>query len=165
MIDYRAKEFSIVTGLQRYVSTDLRPCEIVRQNQVAEVPDYPYGSYTTTKLATEDAGALTYCVASDGTMYRDTTMTISFTFQSDDLEEAYEIGMKAYDYFTARGLTALANERISVRRVTSLTPRDNLLSIQYEHRCGLDVTFGLVYTIAPDEHNSGYIETNEFKEE
>lgn len=148
MIDHRAKELVIVEGLKSYLSTDFRPCEVVRQNQVAKVPPYPYVSYTlTTPLAARFG---TYSESEDGSLYRTHMQTWSFTVQSDDQDEALTLAMKAYDYFTAAGITHLADNGVTIRRVRDITTRDNLLSIQYEYRNGLDVTFGLLSVITPE---------------
>lgn len=158
MIDLRKNEIVIVEGLKDYLSTDLRPCEVVRQNQVAKAPPYPFVSYTVTAPVLEKQG--TYCEAEDGSLYMDATQNWSFTVQSDDADEAMALALRVFAYFTAVGLTALADKNITVRRVSGVTTRDNLLTIQYEHRNGLDVTFGVPYTINPDElGGSGVIET------
>lgn len=163
MIDHRANEIVIVESLKEYLSTDFRPCEVVRSNQVAPSPAYPYVSYTVTTPVSEMRG--TYSEAEDGTLYRDATQIWSFTAQSDDEDEALNIGMKLSDFFTASGIILLADKGITVRRVTNLTSRDNLLTIQYEYRKGLDVTFGFLYSIsAEDQPFRNVIESNEFKE-
>lgn len=162
MIKHRQNEIVIVEKLKAYLSTDVRPCEVIRQNQTAKVPPYPYVSYTVTSPVSAMAG--TYSEAKDGTLYRNIMQTWSFTAQSDDQEEALTVAMKIYDFFTAVGLTALADNGIAVRRVRDVTARDNLLSIQYEYRNGLDVTFGLLYAIAPNKHPE-VIESIKFKEE
>lgn len=163
MIDMRANEIVIVENLKAYLNNDIRPCEVVRQNQVAKIPPYPYVSYTmTTPL---DGMRGTYSKAKDGTLYRTMSQTWSFTVQSDDQDESLQIAMKIYDYFTAAGLTKLSDNGISVIRVRDITTRDNLISIQYEYRNGLDVTFGLLYLIAPDsDMEKNVIETIQFKE-
>ena len=161
MIEHRKNELVIVESLKKYLYNETRPCEMVRQNQVAEVPDYPYGSYTVTTPVSAHGG--TYSRAEDGTLYRSVLQTWSFTFQSDDQEEAMALAMKAYDFFTAAGVTLLADKGITVRRVRDVTTRDSLLTIQYEHRNGLDVTFGLLYSIAPLPTEE-VIETVKFKE-
>lgn len=162
MIDHRKNEIVIVEKLKEYLHNDLRPCELVRQNQVAEVPPYPYGSYTVTTPVSAHGG--TYSREEDGTLYKSVLQTWSFTFQSDDQEEALALAMRAYDFFTAVGLTDLADNGITVRRVRDITTRDNLISVQYEHRNGLDVTFGLLYAIAPAEETIDTATFNKNKE-
>jgi len=159
MIDHRKNEIIIVERLKAYLHDEVRPCELVRQNQVAEVPPYPYGSYTVTTPVSAHGG--TYSQDRDGTLYKTVLQTWSFTFQSDDQEEAMRLAMRAYDFFTATGLTVLADHGIMVYRVRDITTRDNLLSIQYEHRNGLDVTFGLLSTIK--DESPDVIETITFK--
>ena len=163
MIQHRTNEIAIVEKLRAYLSTEARPCEVVRQNQVAKAPPYPYVSYTVTTPIVDNRG--TYCESDDGTLYKNMLQTWSFTLQSDDADEALTLGMKMYDYFSVVGLTPLTDDSINVHRVTNLTTRDNLLTIQYEHRQGLDVTFGLLSVIEPDDQVSkDKIETMKFKE-
>ena len=163
MLDHRANEITIVSGLKDYLSTESRPCEVVRQNQVAKIPAYPYVSYTLTTPVSAHSG--TYSEAEDGTLYRSILQTWSFTVQSDDQEEALSLAMKIYDFFSAAGVTYLSDKGITVRRVRDVNTRDNLLTIQYEYRNGLDVTFGLLYEISPGEQiNRDQIESIKFKE-
>lgn len=159
----RSNEIIIVEALKKYLSTEFRTCEVIRQNQVAHIPPYPYVSYTVTTPINELKG--TYCKAEDSTLYRNILQTWSFTVQSNDYDESLMLGMKVVDFFTAVGLVNLSDNNITVRNVTTLTSRDNLITIQYEHRHGLDVTFGLLYTITPEEQiNLDVIEFNTFKE-
>lgn len=163
MLDHRANEITIVGGLKDYLSTESRPCEVVRQNQVAKIPAYPYVSYTLTTPVSAHSG--TYSEAKDGTLYRSILQTWSFTVQSDDQEEALSLAMRIYDFFSAAGVTYLADNGITVRRVRDVNTRDNLLTVQYEYRNGLDVTFGLLYEISPgDQINREQIESIKFKE-
>lgn len=163
MLDFRRSEIVIVDGLKDFLSTDARPCEVVRQNQVAKIPPYPYVSYTVTTPIHETKG--TYSKANDGTLYRSALQTWSFTVQSDDQDEAMNLAIKMHAYFSAVCHTLFADNGITVRRVRDISTRDNLLTIQYEYRKGLDVMFGLLYSIAPDEQiDFGVIEINTFKE-
>lgn len=164
MIDLRKNEIVIVDGLKNYLSVKNRPCEVVRQNQIVEVPAYPYVSYNQTALLPAHRG--TYCEAEDGTLYADVTQTWSFTVQSDDQDEAMALALRMYNFFSAVGVQLLADNDIVVRRVGGVTTRDNLLSIEYEHRNGLDVTFGLLNIITEDEQIfKDVIETYTTKEE
>lgn len=163
MIDSRNNEVIIVNGLKDYLSTDKRACEVVRQNQVAPIPEYPYVSYTVTSPVVTKGG--TYSVAEDGTRYKQLDQVWSFTVQSDDQDEALNLAIEMYNFFALSGRTKLADNDIVVHNVGNVTSRDNLISIEYEHRCGLDVTFGLLHKImnvGKDAQNP--IETNTFKE-
>ena len=164
MLDYRKNEIIIVEGLKDYLSTELRPFELVRQNQIAQIPSYPYGSYTVTTPIHEQGG--TFSRSNDGAYYRAALQTWGITIQSDDQEEALSLAFRAYDYFRLAGVTYLADQGITVRRVRDITARDNLLTSQYEYRNGLDVTFGLLYVISTDNQiNTDEIETIDIKEE
>ncbi len=161
-LDIRATEIVIVEGLKTYLSTEVRPCEVIRQNQIARVPEYPYVSYTIITPASESVG--TYSEARDGTLYRSTLQTWSFTVQSDDMEESLALGMRMYDFFSAAAHAYLADRLITVRKVTDLTTRDNLITMQYEYRQGLDVTFGLLYLVEPSPiFGPGKIEDSNLK--
>lgn len=163
MMNYRANEIVIIDGLEEFLSSDIKQCKVIAQSQIAEIPTYPYVSYNVTTPLFEIKG--TYSEAEDGTLYRTILQTWSFTVQSNDQLESLAIGMKIADYFNVVGLTKLADKNITVRRVTNLTTRDNLLTVQYEYRVGLDVTFGMLYEITPEAQKAnGVIETIEFKE-
>lgn len=163
MLDYRQNEIVIVENLKSYLTTDNRPCEVVRQNQVAKIPPYPYVSYSV--ITPADVVSGTYSQTEDGTFYRTIQQTWSFTIQSDDQEEAMDLAYKAFDFFSAAGVTLLSDNGIVVRRVGGITMRDNLITIQYEYRNGLDITFGLLYSITPENQiMNDVIETREFKE-
>lgn len=163
MIKSRNNEVVIVSGLQDYLSTPERPCLVVRQNQVAPIPPYPYVSYTVTSPVLSRGG--TYSVASDGTRYKRLQQAWSFTVQSDDPDEALELGIRMYNFFALSGITLLADNGITVDSVGNVAARDNLLSIEYEHRCGMDVTFGLLHQIADEGKDAqDPIETFDFKE-
>lgn len=164
MLDYRQTEIVIVENLKDYLQSELRPCEVVRQNQVSKIPPYPYVSYTVIPLVSSMGG--TYCEAEDGTLYRAIQQTWSFTTQSDDQEEAIELAYKIVDFFSAVGVTLLNDNGIVVIRVGGISNRDNLITIQYEYRNGLDVTFSLIYSIEPSNQiMRDKIETIKFKEE
>lgn len=163
MLDYRQNEIVIVENLKSYLTTDDRPCEVVRQNQVAKIPPYPYVSYSV--ITPVDSMGGTYSQDVDGTFYRTIQQVWSFTVQSDDQEEAMALAYRAFDFFTIVGVVPLSDNGIVVRRVGGITARDNLITIQYEYRNGLDVTFGLLYSITPeDQIFNDVIETCKFEE-
>lgn len=162
MIDHRNNEIIIVEGLKSYLRDDMRTCEVIRQNQVSKIPPYPYCSYTVTTPMAEHGGG--YSQDKSGALYKTVLQTWSFTFQSDDQDEALEFAMKAVDFFTADGRMLLSDNNIVVRRVRSITTRDNLLTNQFEYRNGFDVTFGILSKIDLPEQAKQTIETNEFKE-
>ena len=163
MLDYRQNEIIIVENLKNYLTTDLRPCEVIRQNQVSKIPSYPYVSYTITTPINPHVG--TYSEAEDGTLYKSIQQTWSFTTQSDDQEEAITLAYKIFDFFSIAAVQLLADNKISVLRVGGISTRDNLITIQYEHRNGLDITFGLLYLVTPENNLlTDVIESVNYKE-
>ena len=164
MFDMRDNETVIVDGLKDYLSTREKPCEVIRANQTGKIPAFPYGTYTVTTPIQYRGG--TFSVAEDGTRYKSVLQIWSFTFQSDDYDECMNISLKACDWFQLVGVTYLNDHGITVRRVGNVNNRDNLITIEYEHRNGFDVTFGLLHTInVTEEELGGYIEKANLKEE
>lgn len=130
-------------------------------NQTAPIPAYPYVSYTVTQPIVSDNKG--YSIEANGTRHKSLVQVWSFTVQSDDDEEALNIAMLAYDWFSLIGNTYLYDRDIVVQSVGNVTNRDNLLSIEYEYRRGFDVYFDLSHQInKADAETSGYIETVEF---
>jgi hypothetical protein len=76
--------------------------------------------------------------------------------QSNKDAEAYEKALLIADFFAEAGRQELADNGIIVADVGNITPRDNLLTIEYEYRKGLDVTLRLNNVIA--EPDNGVIE-------
>ena len=163
MVELRKNELTITNGLEHYLSTPTRECKVIRQNQTANTPAYPYVTYSIPTPIAQVGG--TYSEADDGTQYRTIQQTWSFTVQSDDQDEALRLAIRIHSFFTSAGTVYLADKDISVYRVGGIATRDTLLSIEYEHRNGLDVTFGLLDKIEPDEFfSAGTIDQITFKE-
>lgn len=133
----------IVTQLERYTG-----CTVVLSNQTAPVPHYPYISYTITTPVHQVGG--TYCMK-EGIYYQPMLQTWSFTVHSDDSRKCQQLGMKMYDFFARAGREALYQNQIAVSRKTDLMQRDNLLTVQFEYRCGMDVTFRLMHQLEVHE--------------
>ena len=160
MIDARAIEIAVVDGLKAYVSTDKKPCEVVRANQTGPVPPYPYIAYTITTPLQSRLG--TFSVASDETRFREVTQTWSFTVQSDDADESLNVALKAWDWFAIVSNVYLGDKGIVVQQVGNVNNRDNLITIEYEYRNGFDVTLNLINAVKMTEAEiGGYIETAE----
>ena len=67
----------------------------------------------------------------------------SFTVQSDDDVEALIHAISIKDFFEESKRQELADIGLIVSDVGGITPRDNMLTIEYEYRKGLDVTLSL----------------------
>ena len=77
--------------------------------------------------------------------------TWSFTVQSDDSRLCRKKSMLLYDFFARAGRDKIGKNGIAVAGNTDLTSRDNLLTIQFEYRNGMDVTFRMMHTIPLEE--------------
>lgn len=119
-----------------------RPCRVVLRNQTAKAPPYPYVAYTVTGPGTLAEG--TYNECGDGTLFMPLAQTWSFTVQSDRSGEAAQLALRAVDFFSMAGRAWLEDRGIVARRVGAVNNRDNLLTNQFEYRCGFDVVLGLV---------------------
>lgn len=159
MVDFEAVRRVVVTGLKNYVN-----CPVIRSNQNAEPPDYPYISYTITTLEKSTGG--TYCIAEDGTRYKEVSQYWSITALSDNSSESVSIALKAKEWFSLVGNVLLSDNGVIVKDVTDVTNRDNLITTEYEYRNGFDTVFRLTDVIDEETANggAGYIETVEIND-
>ena len=137
MIDLRNNEILIVEGLQKELG-----CPVIRANQTAPIPPYPYVSYTL--LTPFGANNGTWGVYDDGMDRIPVTQMWSFTEQSNDMTESMTLAIKARDWFQHVGRTYLEDNHLTVQRIEDITSRDNLLTIGYEYRNGFDVQLWLL---------------------
>ena len=132
-------------------------CTCVPSSTTKNMPTYPYISFTVINTGQRKG---TYAAATDESgatvLYMPMSQTWSFTAQSDDDDEALEKAMLISDFFTEARRQELADNEIIVADVGAITPRDNMLTIEYEYRKGLDVTLRLNNVIA--EPDNGTIE-------
>lgn len=159
------KVAAIVGGMETYLKGRVSNCKVILANQTAPVPDYPYVTYTVTQPRIEAGG--TYGVENDGTRSKQFDMAMSFTVQSDDEEESVTIAVKAARWTEEIGTVYLGDNEIAVKRVGSITNRDNILANSvYEYRNGFDATFTTLERISEDEFlDRGTIEEFEFNKE
>ena len=136
MIKYDERRLAVAKGLSKYLN-----CSVVRSNQNAEPPPYPYVSYGIITVMSSYKG--TYGEYEDGTLRKPFTQTWSVSILSDDSSESVILAMKAREWFDRVGRTYLKDNDIIVQSVTSVTNRDNVLSVGYEYKNGFDVVFGL----------------------
>lgn len=159
MIDYDGVRSTVIKGLVSYINYP-----VIRSNQNAKPPDYPYISYTITTLEKTTGG--TYCIAEDGTRYKAVRQIWSITALSDNASESVNIALKAKEYFNLVGNIHLSDNGVIVEETTDVTNRDNLLTTEYEYRNGFDVVLCLNDVIDAETANggAGYIETVEIND-
>lgn len=136
MIDYENLRKTVVKGLKEYLK-----CPIIRSNQNAEPPKYPYLSYTIITPMSENNG--TYGEYGDGKARKSVTQTWSITVQSDDNDESLNLANKAKEWLDYVGTTFLNDNNVVVQSVSNVSNRDNIISIEYEYKNGFDVFFNV----------------------
>lgn len=156
MIDNENLRLKVVKELKNYLQIP-----IIRGNQNAEPPKYPYLSYNVTTVASENNG--TYGEYSDGIDRKPVTQTWSFTAQSDDESEALRLALKARDWLDHIGRAYLSDNHIIVQSITSVTSRDSILTIEYEYKKGFDIVFWLYDEIENPIEYVGEIKTADIK--
>lgn len=136
MIKFDERRLAVAKGLSKYLN-----CSVIRSNQNAEPPPYPYVSYGVITLMSSYGG--TYGEYEDGTLRKPFTQTWSVSVLSNDSSESVLLALKAREWFDRVGRTYLNDNDIIVQSVTSVTNRDNVLSVGYEYKNGFDVVFRL----------------------
>ena len=151
MIDVDKLKQVVVSGLKEYLG-----CEVIRTNQNAEPPAYPYVSFTITTLASANNG--TYEEHEDGTTRKQVTQTWSITAQSNSEGESVKLALKAREWLDYSGRVYLKDNGVIVQSVTNITNRDNILTVEYEYKNGFDVVFYLFDETENNINKSGVIE-------
>ena len=138
------KKKAMLSLLENYTG-----CLCVPSNTTEEMPAYPYISFSVINTSAKKG---TYAACTDDTgaevLYMPMLQVWSFTAQSDDDAEAMEKAMLISDFFAEAGRQALGDNDIIVADIGAITPRDNLLTIEYEYRKGLDITLRFNNVIA-----------------
>ena len=134
MIPIKHMRGTIPKGLKDYIGIP-----IIRQDQSANAPKYPYGTYKLTTPAGENNG--TYQRDADGVDRLMVKSIWSFSFLSDDYDESIMHASKAREWFLHAGRTWLNANGITVQSATNITNRDNILTAEYERKNGFDVVF------------------------
>lgn len=147
----------IVTGLKKELNIP-----VIRSNQTAPAPPYPYLSYTITTLMNDKNG--TWGEYADGYNRKPFTQVWSITIQSDNSEQAMNLCIKARDWLDRVGKTYLNDNGVIVQSVGAINNRDNLITIEYEYRMGFDCTMWFLNVLDSSTEENGQIETVEFNQ-
>lgn len=154
MVDYENTRRVVAAGLKNYLD-----CPIIRSNQIADPPSYPYVSYTITTIQSENKG--TFGVYEDEIDRKPVIQTWSISVLSDDDNECVNLAMKAHEWLEHVGTTYLNDNHVIVQGLSAITNRDNILSNGYEYKKGFDVQFWLFDEITNPILESGRIESVE----
>ena len=146
MMDVKSLQREMLRLLEDYTG-----CKVVQANTTKQMPNYPYISYSIlnvdTRKGTYSAHTGTKIVEGIETpvnmLSMPASIKYSFTVQSDDDVEALIHSISIKDFFEESKRQELADIGLIVSDVGGITPRDNMLTIEYEYRKGLDVTLSL----------------------
>lgn len=151
MIDYANIRRTIVKGLSDYLQ-----CPVIRANQTAEMPPYPFVSYTITTLVGQNNG--TYGEYEDGIYRKPVTQTWSISALSSDNEESVTLAVKAREWLDHIGTTFLSDNNVIVQSVGNITNRDNILTVEYEYKNGFDIVLSMFDEIGETLETDGIID-------
>lgn len=154
MIDIENTRKTIASGLKKYLS-----CPVIRGNQTADMPKYPYGSYNIINLTNENKG--TYGEWEDGVYRKPFIATMSLAFHSDNYSEAVKLANKAHEWLEQVGTVYLNDNNVIIQSVGSITDRSNLLTTEYEYTYGFDCFIWLYDEIGAEQEEAGVIESFE----
>lgn len=158
MIDNENLRTIVVKGLKDYLNIP-----VIRGNQNATPPDYPYLSYNVT--TSESANNGTWGEYEDNIDKIPATQTWSITVQSNKDIESVTLASKAREFLCHTGTCYLRDNNVIVQRVTNITNRDNLITIEYEYKNGFDVVFWMMNEEKNPIDKIGIIESLRLKEE
>lgn len=157
MINYKEIRNAVAQGLKKHLGVP-----VIRGNQTAEAPPYPYAVYNVTTIAGRNNG--TYQKHADGIDRLLVRSIWSFSFLSKDWDESVILATMAREWFLHSGRTWMSDRGIIVQSATDITNRDNILTVDYERKNGFDVVF-YMFDEAGDPAEStdiGYINNAEF---
>lgn len=147
MIDFEKMRLTVAKSIKEHLQIP-----VIRTNQNAAPPKYPYIGYTVTTLMKTNNGTYGEFIENiDGKsvkFYRKEFQQVwSFTAYSNDDLQSKTLAMQLYDYLDKIGALQLAEQGIVIQRIENITNRDNLLTTDYEYRNGFDVTFAYMNEI------------------
>lgn len=149
MVECEKMRKYVVDGLQKYLNIP-----VIRGNQNAPPPEYPYVSYTITTLESKNKG--TYGEYTDSIDRKPVKQTWSVTVQSDNADESMAYASKAREWFEHTGKPYLDKIGVAVEQAGDIGNRDNIISTEYEYKNGFDVVFVLFDKV--NHPDNGYIE-------
>lgn len=154
MIPFDAMREAIAAGLSEYIGVP-----VIRGNQSAPAPPYPYATYNLTTPAGANRG--TWQQHEDGVDRQMVESIWSFSTLSTDWGESVNLAVKAREWITHTGRTYLSEHGIAVRNATEINNRDNILTVEYERKNGFDVVFYVFDEAENTRALTGTIETAE----
>lgn len=154
MIPYEKMRKDIAKGLSEHLGI-----KVIRANQTAEAPAYPYGTYNATTIAQENKG--TWQKHADGIDRQLVRSVWSFSFLSKDHDESVALAIRAREWFDHVGRAWLSERGITVQSTTDINNRDNILTVEYERKNGFDAFFYVYNEVENPLEATGYIQSAE----
>ncbi len=153
MLDNENIRKIIVQGLSNYLQVP-----VIRANQNAPPPDFPYLTYSVITLKNESKG--TWGKYPDGSARMPCFQTWSFTAVSDKDAESICTAEKAREWLEYTGRQYLKQNNVTLHKAASINNRDSVISIDYEYKNGFDAVFAFLDKAEKsDEETTEYIET------
>lgn len=134
MIDNDLLRNTVPEGLSTYLGIP-----VILSNQNKEPPRYPYGTYNVTTPAGENNG--TYGEWDDGIDRLSVSQTWSISFLAETESESLMYANMARTWLLHVGRQYLNDRGVIVQKATAIGKRDNVLTVEYEHKSGFDVVF------------------------
>lgn len=134
MLDLNKMRTTVAQGLKEYLGVP-----VIRGNQTAKAPVYPYVTYNLT--TPESANNGTYQQHEDGVDRLMVRSIWSLSFLSKDFDESILFATKVREWLLHTGRVWLSDNGITVQSATDITNRDNILTVEYERKNGFDVVF------------------------
>lgn len=150
MIDTDNIRLTVAKGLKNYLG-----CQMIKSDQNAEPPAYPYGVYKITTLATQNNG--TYGEYKDNKARKPMKQIWSLSFLSNTEAEAISYANKARTWLDYVGTVYLNDNNVIVEQVGVVGDRNNVLTAEYEYKYGFDCTFWVLDEV--DIPDNGTVET------
>lgn len=151
MIQFEEMREIVSKGLREYLGI-----QIIRSNQTADAPAYPYGTYNATTIAGKNNG--TWQQHEDGIDRLLVRSIWSFSFLSADYDESVALAIRALEWFQRTGRAWLSEHGITVQSTTDINNRDNILTVKYERKNGFDVVFYVYNEVKNLTDTTGTIE-------
>lgn len=152
MLDLKHIRKTLFTGLSEYLGITM-----IRSDQTANAPEYPYGTGKATTPAAANNG--TWQQHEDGIDRLMVRSIWSLSFLAKDYDESVMLASKAREWLTNTGRVLLSERGITVQSVTDIANRDNILTVDYESKHGFDVVFYAYDEVENPSTTTGYIES------
>ena len=154
LIDYDKMREIIKNGLETHLKVP-----VIRGNQTAKQPDYPFVSYNITTIAGANNG--TWQQHEDGIDRKLVRSIWSFSVLAQSWNKSVSLANKTREWIDRAGRLILSDNGITVQSIGEITNRDNILTVEYECKNGFDVVFYVYDETANTIEQSSYIESAE----